>query len=105
MRMVVITIEKLADTTIIMLDLFTTADNPYQNHDTCGICNAINQKDKIAYLQKVMKDQKIYNVEITGKIDEETKAAIKKMQVKYGISQNWNYYSIFAGSIGKINLF
>ena len=64
-----------------------TADNPYQNNDTCGICNAINQKDKIAYLQKVMKDQKIYNGEITGKIDEETKAAIKKMQVKYGISQ------------------
>lgn len=64
-----------------------TAANPYQNHDMCGICNEINQKDKITYVQKVMKDKKIYNGEITGIIDEETKSAIKKMQAEYGITQ------------------
>lgn len=63
-----------------------TAANPYQDHNTCGICNAIENKEKIAYLQKIMKDKKYYTGEVTGVIDEETKKSIQKIQIKYGIS-------------------
>jgi Putative peptidoglycan binding domain. len=61
--------------------------NPYQNHDRCGICNQLKNKEDIIIGQTLLKELNYYSGDCNGDMNEPTKEAVKKAQEKYGISK------------------